>query len=89
MNVLAKLFGSKKVAATEGNALDVNQLLHSLDHYIDVYEESNGLRPERILLKTNIHKSFTQAGVYSSRRFGNILMIPTTSIKGGRDWQAI
>ena len=89
MKILASLFKSRKSEFNDNSTHNVNELLGLLDRYIDAYEENNGLKPERILVKNNIHKLFTQAGVYSSKRFGDILIIPATTLKNDLDWQAI
>jgi len=89
MKILASLFRNRKSEVNDDSTQNVNELLHSLDHYIDVYEENNGLKPERILVKTNIHKLFAQADVYSSKRFGDILVIPQAKINDDLNWVAI
>ncbi|RDH84486.1 MAG: hypothetical protein DIZ80_03125 [endosymbiont of Galathealinum brachiosum] len=89
MKILASLFGKRKSEVNKDPTHNVNELLHSLDQYINVYEENNGLKPERILVKNYIHKLFAQEGVYSSKRFGDMLVIPAKTIKGEHDWVAI
>ena len=93
MNILSSLFGNRKTVRPHRSStaprLDLDSLLHALDHYIEAYEDYHGLKPERILVKSDIHKVFVQADIYSSRRFGDILIIPATTIKGNRNWQAI
>lgn len=89
MKILTKLFSKRDIEAIEHPELKLDVLLQSLDQYIDAYENKNGLKPERILVKSEIHKLFSEAGVYSARRFGEIIIIPEKTIKGELNWKVI
>lgn len=89
MKKFTRLFRKRNTEPSEPAELELHVLLKSLDKYIASYENKNGLKPERILVKCEIHKLFSEAGVYSSKRFGEIIIIPEKKIKDGLNWEVI
>ena len=88
MGLFDFLFGKKKSGNNNGGEPDVNDLLIALDNFISDYEKTNGHKPKSIALDNNVHMMFAHAGVYRTKRFGDIPIIPVGSIPGGLAWKA-
>jgi len=89
MGLFKSLFGSKKSGNNNGGNPDVNDLLDALDNYINDYEKTHGQKPSSIMLDHNIHMMFADAGIYRTKRFGDVQIIPAANIEGGGVWKAI
>ncbi|WP_432745977.1 hypothetical protein ABXJ76_08385 [Methylobacter sp. G7] len=89
MGLFSSLFGSKKSESNSSASVGVDDLLNALDNYINDYEETNGRKPETILLDFNIHIMFAQAGVYKTNRFNGIRIEPIAGIDDGLTWKAV
>lgn len=89
MGLFSTLFGSKKSENNSDASVSVDDLVNALDNYINDYEETNGRKPETILLDLNIHMMFAQAGVYKTNRFNDIRIEPIAGIDDGLTWKAV
>jgi len=89
MVLFSSLFGSKKTESNSSASVGVDDLLNALDNYINDYEETNGRKPETIMLDLNVHIMFIQAGVYKTNRFNGIRIEPIVGIDDGITWKAV